>query len=256
MAFTTATRSLLLDGAWHTVMVTSNGSACAIWLDGISRTVTVGSGSNNGLITVSGATTATLGAQNIGTISAKFNGSMSLGAFWARDMSQFAQELHQRPWQIFRPANQVFYSLASPAQVAGTPQIGLWGDLPWAGLPAAGGTAFSLSLDAGSYSLTGRDVGLTSARSLGLDAGSYALTGRDVTLTYLAPENFTLALDSGAYNLTGRDVNFGVTLSMLLDSGAYSLTGRNVGLTWSGEPPVEITDRIVTLRSLTERWRM
>jgi len=274
MAFTTTTRSLLLDGAWHTVMVTSNGSACAIWLDGISRTVTVGAGSNNGLITVPGATTATLGAQNIGTIAAKFNGSMSLGAFWARDMSQFAQELHQRPWQLFRPANQVFYSLASgvysldldagsyalTGRDVGTTSarnIGLdAGSYTLTGRAVDFSFGRQLVLDAGSYSLTGRDVGLTSARSLGLDAGSYALTGRDVTLTYLAPGNFTLALDSGAYNLTGRDVNFGVTLSMLLDSGAYSLTGRNVGLTWSGEPPVEITDRIVTLRSLTERWRM
>ena len=108
--------------------------------------------------------------------------------------------------------------------------VGPWAELPWAGLPAAAGTAYSLSLDAGSYALTGRDVGTSFGRSL--------------------------ALDSGTYNLTGRDVTFNVTLSMLLDSGAYNLTGRIVGLTWSGETPVEITDRIITLRSLTERWRM
>lgn len=114
MAFQTTSRSLLVDGAWHTVMITSNGSACAIWLDGISRTVTLASGStNNGRIDITGtAATATLGVQNTGTIGAKFNGSMSLGAFWAGDMSQFALELHQRPWQLFRPAaNQTFYSL-------------------------------------------------------------------------------------------------------------------------------------------------
>jgi len=67
---------------------------------------------------------------------------------------------------------------------------------------------------------------------------------------------YSLSLDAGSYALTGRDVNFNVTLNMLLDSGAYNLTGRIVGLTWSGETPVEITDRIITLRSLTERWRM
>lgn len=257
IAFETASRSLLVDGAWHTVMLTSNGASTAIYLDGISRTITVAATSaNNGRIDVPNATTATLGVANTGTIGAKFNGSMSLGAFWARDMSQFALELHQRPWQLFRPAaNQTFYSL--PSQ----------------------GTAYSLSLDAGSYALTGRNVDLTSARSLGLDAGSYALTGRDVTLVYSAGTvSYTLsldagsysltgrdvgtsfgrslALDAGTYNLTGRDVTFNVTLSMLLDSGAYNLTGRIVGLTWSGETPVEITDRIITLRSLTERWRM
>lgn len=67
---------------------------------------------------------------------------------------------------------------------------------------------------------------------------------------------YSLALDSSSYALTGRDVNFNVTRNMLLNSGAYNLTGRIVGLTWSGETPVEITDKIITLRSLTERWRM
>ena len=86
--------------------------------------------------------------------------------------------------------------------------VGPWAELPWAGLPAAAGTAYSLSLD------------------------------------------------SGTYNLSGQPITFNVTLNMLLDSGAYNLTGRIVGLTWSGETPVEITDRIITLRSLTERWRM
>ena len=185
------------------------------------------------------------------------NSDIFAWAVWDRSLTQGElNEITRNPWQLFRPAaNQTFYSL--PAQ----------------------GTAYSLALDAGSYTLTGQTLGLTSARNLGLDAGSYALTGRDVTLAYSAGTvsytlsldagSYTLtgrdvgtsfarslALDAGAYNLTGRDVAFNVTLNMLLDAGAYNLTGRIVGLTWSGETPVEITDRIVTLRSLTERWRM
>lgn len=118
--------------------------------------------------------------------------------------------------------------------------------------------AYSLALDAGSYNLTGRDVTLTyvpaggTAYSLSLDAGSYALTGRNVGLTSAR----SIGIDAGSYALTGRNVTFNVTLSMLLDSGAYNLTGRSVTLTWSGETPVVITDTIITLRSLTERWRM
>ena len=67
---------------------------------------------------------------------------------------------------------------------------------------------------------------------------------------------FSLSLDAGSYALTGRDVGLTFARSLGLDSGAYSLTGQNVGLTWSGETPVVITDTIITLRSLTERWRM
>lgn len=116
--------------------------------------------------------------------------------------------------------------------------------------------AYSLALDAGAYSLTGRDVTLVysagTAYSLSLDAGSYALTGRNVGLTSAR----SIGIDAGSYALTGRNVTFNVTLSMLLNSGAYNLTGRSVTLTWSGETPVVITDTIITLRSLTERWRM
>lgn len=108
-----------------------------------------------------------------------------------------------------------------------------WAELPWAGLPAAG-----------------------TARSLALDAGSYSVTGNDVTLVYTAPGAFNLALDTGTYSLTGNDVTFSSALSFPLDTGVYTLSGQPVGLTWSGAPVVEVTDRIITLRSLTERWRM
>ena len=74
------------------------------------------------------------------------------------------------------------------------------------------------------------------AFSLAINAGSYALTGRDVTLTYVPAG--------------------GTAYSLPLDAGSYALTGRSVTLTWSGETPVVITDTIITLRSLTERWRM
>jgi hypothetical protein len=235
VGYETGTRTELVDGAIHSVMLTSNGSTVAIYLDGLSRTVTIGQGTQNGRIDLGGATatTATIGAANTGTIGAKFNGQMTVAAFWAADVSRYALELHRNPWQLFRPANSpVFYSLPS------------------------GGTAYSLTLDAGSYSVTGNDPTLTSARNIALDAGAYNVTGNDVTLVYAAPGAFNLALDTGTYNLTGNDVTFSSALSFPLDTGVYTLSGLPVGLVWSGAPVVEVTDRIITLRSLTERWRM
>ena len=173
----------LIDDRWHHVACTfgtASGSQQIVYVDGVAGTP----------VTSSGAMTTTTEPLRIGTSAdtfwEQFKGHISNVAIWSRVLSRNEiVQLAGNPWQLFRPAaNQTFYSL--PAQ----------------------GTAYSLALDAGSYTLTGRDVGTSFGRSLALDAG------------------------------------------------AYNLTGRIVGLTWSGETPVEITDRIVTLRSLTERWRM
>lgn len=48
LGYTTATRSELLDGNWHHIYVTMGSGTVKIYLDGIQRTVSVGSGSNNG----------------------------------------------------------------------------------------------------------------------------------------------------------------------------------------------------------------
>jgi hypothetical protein len=48
LGYTSATRSELWDGAWHHIAITSTGSAWSIYLDGSSKTVTVGQGANDG----------------------------------------------------------------------------------------------------------------------------------------------------------------------------------------------------------------
>ena len=203
------------------------------------------------------------------------------------------------PFSIFRPANSpVFFSLPSAGAFTLALDAGsysLTGQDP--GLTSArsmaldagaynltgNGVDFSVGriiyLDAGSYSVSGQDPGLTSARSLVLDAGAYSVTGNDVTLVYSAgtvaysltldagsysitgldptlASNRNLTLDAGSYALTGNDVTFSSALSFPLDTGVYTLSGLPVGLVWSGAPVEEVTDRIITLRSLTERWRM
>lgn len=61
LGYTTATRTELFDGAWHHVVITANGTAVAIYLDGASKTITVGTGSNNGTFTnVTGADSASI----------------------------------------------------------------------------------------------------------------------------------------------------------------------------------------------------
>ena len=48
LGYTTATRTEIFDNNWHLVNITFDGSSIRIYLDGVSKTVTVGVGSNNG----------------------------------------------------------------------------------------------------------------------------------------------------------------------------------------------------------------
>lgn len=48
VCYTTATRAELVDGEWHHVAIIANGSTYKIYLDGVSKTVTMGRGSNDG----------------------------------------------------------------------------------------------------------------------------------------------------------------------------------------------------------------
>lgn len=73
---------------------------------------------------------------------------------------------------------------------------------------ARGGNVFTLtrnlplSVDAGSYSVSGQDVTLTHAWLLNVDAGSYAVTGQDVALLH----GWVVSVDAGSYSVTGQDV--------------------------------------------------
>jgi len=56
IGYTTTSRNELFDGNWHHIFIVSNGSTWSIYLDGASKTVTVGtSSSNNGWLGVVGS---------------------------------------------------------------------------------------------------------------------------------------------------------------------------------------------------------
>lgn len=97
---------------------------------------------------------------------------------------------------------------------------------------AAAGTSYTLSLDTGSYTLTGSSVLAQKNVSIGLGTGNYTLTGTDVTL--ITEGSYRLSLDSGVYNITGQTPNVG--LSSLLESGTYTVVGNSVRLISSTEP--------------------
>lgn len=123
--------------------------------------------------------------------------------------------------------------------------------------------AYSITVDAGAYVLTGTQVDLLRASKISIEAGSYVLTGTQTSLE----KGFKILASEGSYTLTGtsagllRDLMIsagggsftltGSVLNLLLgrkivsDSGVYVLTGQSVGLTYSGG--VAFTVRCYTL---------
>ncbi len=90
---------------------------------------------------------------------------------------------------------------------------------------------YSLTCDAGSYSLTGQSATLSRAVALACNAGSYTFTGRDATLN----KAVKLTCNAGSYTFTGFAATLtktGVThYSLTCDRGIYSLTGQSATLT-------------------------
>lgn len=81
-----------------------------------------------------------------------------------------------------------------------------WGD-SW-GTVVAGG--ITVSADAGSYTLTGTDAGVTlsSTKRVSADPGSYVLTGTDASLRV----TWRISAEPGSYVLTGTNASLTVAL--------------------------------------------
>jgi hypothetical protein len=117
----------------------------------------------------------------------------------------------------------------------------VWFDAP----PSAG---YTLTVDAGSYAVTGSNATLTyttagitgtgdltapaaegegegtvgsTAYSLTCDAGSYAVTGSNATLTF----GHVVSAVAGSYAVTGSDASLRVSHVVITESGAYAVTG-------------------------------
>ncbi|MFA6134659.1 MAG: hypothetical protein WC869_11655, partial [Phycisphaerae bacterium] len=86
--------------------------------------------------------------------------------------------------------------------------------------------AYTLDCAAGSFALTGQDVGLTTQFKIDASQGSYTLTGIDVDLK----QGYGLIAEAGSFVLTGNDVAFAAALTMAAGTGAYALTGNDAGL--------------------------
>ena len=130
----------------------------------------------------------------------------------------------------------------------------------WVPVSAGGATGYTLTADAGAYTLSGQDATLLKTRVLTADAGSYAVggqdasvlvghkltadagaysvAGQDATLTYVpvTPGSYTLTCDAGAYVLAGQDATLLRGRVVAADAGAYAISGADAELTFVGTP--------------------
>jgi len=95
---------------------------------------------------------------------------------------------------------------------------------------SAGG--ISITLDSGSYSLTGTDIILVDPpadETIVINSGSYALTGTNVNLI----TDYRETALAGSYNYTGTDIVLidpATPETIVISPGVYTLTGTNLGL--------------------------
>lgn len=82
----------------------------------------------------------------------------------------------------------------------------------------------SISLQMGSYVLTGFTAALRSARSIIATRGTYTLTGNNATITRFV----TLVATAGSYILTGFTTGLGHIRTMIASQGSYALSGQAV----------------------------
>lgn len=180
------------------VAVAMRGTTAGLYLNG---TLADASASMTAMPSVN--TQTTLGYRIYAGNQNYFDGSVAIAAMWKRALK--AAEIRSvslNPWQLLE---------RSPRRL-------------WV-VPASSG-AYSLTADAGSYSLTGQDVALLASRSLAAAQGSYTLTGQDAALLRL----FTLTAAQGSYSLSGQAVALAASRLIAAGQGSYTLTGQAVGL--------------------------
>ena len=90
--------------------------------------------------------------------------------------------------------------------------------------------SYSLSVDPGSYAVTGSAADLRALRLLAAAAGSYLLTG-DVA-TFFAEIPFNAA--AGAYAINGSAVTFSAFYAFLAAAGSYGISGSVASLMFFG----------------------
>lgn len=133
--------------------------------------------------------------------------------------------LAANPYSILKPANDFYYFTGA----------------------AAGG--YTLTAEAGVFSLGSDPVNLTYAEILTAEAGVYSLGSDPVTLTYTPAGAYTLTADAGVFSLGSDPVNLLMSEVLVADPGVYSLGSDAVNLTYTPVSTLSAEPGVFTLGS-------
>jgi hypothetical protein len=142
-----------------------------------------------------------------------FNGQIVLAYVWDNRALTDAEhaELARNPWQLFAPLPRRIF--VGPSGAAG---------------------AYTLTADAGSYTLAGQDATLTKKSVHTADAGRYALDGQDATQSWAGAGAYTLTADVGAYTIAGQDATLRWpspgAYTLTAEAGDYDIAGQDATL--------------------------
>ena len=210
---TTTPVSGFADGNWHFAVVTVVRSTglCTLYVDGASRaTATTSDTSTNwsgfdlelGAYNDSGGNAST-NLPYSGSADGLMQYNRALTATEVRNLYQETKNGNPNRWRwLLRGA--------------------------WFPPDQGGGTAYTLNLEAGSYTVTG--VALTPLwhRRLNLAAGSYTITGAAATLL----ANRKLNCEAGSYSITGASATLLANRNINLAAGSYTITGAALTPLW------------------------
>jgi hypothetical protein len=87
-----------------------------------------------------------------------------------------------------------------------------------------------ITIESGSFTITGQDVTLTRGYKCDIGAGSYLLSGKSVDLLYVPIAQPTILIGGGYFNLTGQDVTLKCDRKIDAEAGSYNMTGQYVDL--------------------------
>jgi hypothetical protein len=104
----------------------------------------------------------------------------------------------------------------------------------WEQVVGAGATGYTLTCDAGAYTIAGQDAALRKSKLLAADAGAYAIAGQDAALKV----GRRLTADAGAYVIAGQDAAFVYVApgayTLTCDAGEYVISGQDAAFVIGG----------------------
>ena len=89
-----------------------------------------------------------------------------------------------------------------------------------------GGTAYTLTAQGGSYSLSGQSVSVLRSKRIISAGGSYAITGQFATVL----RSKSLTASGGSYTTVGQNINLNRNRFLTASGGSYSVGGQSVNL--------------------------